>query len=183
MRGICGANRSDRALIRSMGLQLQTHAKPKARSAALRALKTGRTTHRLCQCAHQRKSEPGAPILAGDGTIGLRKALEQAPLLVYGNTNAAVGNGEFKQNRTGILTDFAGFDPNDPVLAELDCIADEIGEHLPQAAVVPQAVPRCPDPVARYRQAFSLCRLCKQADSLPHDLLGVQRGRFQRQVA
>src|SRR5499425_3788817 len=82
-----------------------------------------RTTHHIDQALGNCQSQPGAPILAGCGRVGLGEGLKQVLLYLLSNADASVKN--FKFERRG-LRNKSAHDLHTAVLGKLDCVTHQV---------------------------------------------------------
>ena len=86
----------------------------------------------LDQAGGNRQAQAGAAIFAPGGTIRLREGLEDHLLLFLGNADAGVPNGEVqRKSLAGLLLDL-DLQNHFAAVGELDGIAQQIHDHLPQ---------------------------------------------------
>src|SRR5690606_22328887 len=84
------------ARVRALGQTLRPYADTEACPLPGLALAGYRTAHELGQTAHDGKPQAGSAELARTAAVNLREGLEQAGLLVGGNTDAAVAHLELQ---------------------------------------------------------------------------------------
>src|ERR1035437_6527305 len=96
------------------------------------ALHPDSAAHHLHQAFRNRKSQASAPKPARGGAVGLREGLEDALLLLRRDADARVLNHEMQHNpiwRAGLQ---GNLDANFALSSELDSVADQIDDNLPQ---------------------------------------------------
>ena len=93
-------------------------------------------THQLQQAAADGKPEAGSPKTPGDGLIGLAEWLKQFGLVFLRNADAAIADAETDSDHG--LPDFQHFQLqlDTPRFSELDGIANQVGQHLPDTQTI-----------------------------------------------
>jgi len=91
--------------------------------------------HQLDNVAADRQAEAGAAIAARMRTVRLLELLEHARQLIFGDADACVAN---RDDQINVVADPVAIDFHQhvAVLGELDCIADQIAEHLTQPGII-----------------------------------------------
>ena len=165
--------------------QLQQQVDDKGRACAGRALDADLPAHQPQQAPAYGQSQSGAAVLAGGGTIGLRKVIED-PLgglgrdadasVLHADAHLGCAGGFFQQCHPH--HDFA-------FGRELDGVAHQVGHHLPQpervAAQHHGRVVR--DELQGQLQSLGGRGLREHGQRFFHRVHQAEVGRFQRQVA
>ena len=131
------------------------------------------TAHEGHQLPRDGQPQAGAPELPGVRRVGLGEAVEEPFQLLVLDADTRVPHGETDFGQATFAPDLFRAD-GDPTLArELQGVADEIHQHLTQAAGIPQhELGQSGDPLQRQAQALFL-RL--EAEGLPHLLDQVRQ--------
>ena len=88
--------------------------------------------HQLDQPRRDRQAEAGAAEAAGRRAVRLRERLEDQLLLVARDADAGVDDREVQADLAGQLRRDVDAQPDLPAVGELDRVADQVDEHLPQ---------------------------------------------------
>ena len=101
---------------------------------ARRTLHADGAAHQRYQPCANRQAQPAATILACGAGLDLIKRLKQRLLTFWRYADAGIAHAEFNQ-RSGVRCRFlthCDSDENFALVGELDCIGDEIHQHLTQ---------------------------------------------------
>ena len=131
-----------------------------------------------------RKSQPGAAELAGGGTIGLGKGIENNRLLVGRNTYSGVRDLEFQYHYRATILGQPHDQPNLALVGEFHRIAKQIGQNLAQAMLIADQVQ--PQRVRQYHvegEPLSARRLDEQFVAFIHDGSEIERAMFEFELA
>ena len=89
--------------------------------------------HHLDQMRRDRQPQSGAAVAAGRRRVGLHERPEDLPLLVLRDADAGVGDGEAQRRlHRRSCARLATFDDDFARVGELDGVADQVDEHLPE---------------------------------------------------
>ena len=151
----------------------QFQLEPEGRAAAGFAGQADVAAHELQQLAGDGQPQPGAAVLAGRRTIGLREGLEQERLLRRGQADARVPHLNLEGKAVAQQRILGPYDQLNPALfGKLDRIAHQVYQHLLDPSGVPaQCTRQTRRQVRRERQAARLRLRGQQRQGLV-DLLG-----------
>src|ERR1039458_1994579 len=96
------------------------------------------STHHLHQAGRNRQTQASAAELALGGFIGLRERSEDVQPFLLRHSYAGIGHREVQNHMAGGLGFLFDGYHYFPSVGELDGVADEIDEHLPQATGITQ---------------------------------------------
>src|SRR5574343_64149 len=102
-------------------------------ATAQRALNADFPAHRGDQALRNGQPQPGAAVLSRRRSIGLRKLLEETPELLWRNTDSRILDAKGDGRGGAIAGGLADHQPDMPLFGELDGIAQQIDQDLPQA--------------------------------------------------
>ncbi len=114
------------------GLDFDGDGEPERRPLFPHAVGADVAAHQLDQLARDGQPEPGAAVFARHGAVGLLEGFEDARQRGGGNADAAVDHGEAQQHPAAAVAGAADRQVDHAVIGELDGVADQIDEHLPQ---------------------------------------------------
>src|SRR5208283_3630881 len=122
--------------LRLIGLHPEAGGKEERASAANRALYPDPAPHQFDKLPGNRQTQSRATVLARGGAVFLRETLKNSIHLALGNPDAGVGNGEAEATWPAVFR--IGLDTYlDPAMfGELDGVAEQIDDHLPQSVWV-----------------------------------------------
>jgi hypothetical protein len=110
------------------------------------ALQPDLPVHHLDQAAADRQAQAGAAVLAGGGHVALREGLEQAVGLLPRHADAGVLHRKAELAPLARRLQRLHAQPDLPALGELDRIADQVGEDLPEAKRITHQALAAPRP-------------------------------------
>jgi hypothetical protein len=111
-------------------------------------------THHLAQLLGDAEAEPGAAIAPRRRAVGLGEGVKNVPLLVGRDADPGIAHLKRQQNRSGVSIDGIDADTNLALFGELDRIAEQVGQDLPQASRIAETPPE----TCRDKQASPPCR-------------------------
>ncbi len=121
--------RGDR--VRRLLRELQQQGERAARAGL--AVDDDLSVHELGQALHDGEPEARAAVEARGRDVALRERLEDHRLALRRDADAAVGDGELDRGVRSAVRDRAGADDHLTPLGELERVAEQIGQDLPQA--------------------------------------------------
>src|SRR5581483_10958741 len=97
---------------------------------SLGALGPDSSAHQLGEMPGDGEAQPGSPVLARGGRMGLGEAFKDGLELVLGDADAGIGHGE--ANRAGLVDIRVVEDADDDgaAIRKLDGVADQVDEDL-----------------------------------------------------
>ena len=128
-----GVDVGERRLCRG-GIGLQSHREVEGAALAGFALQPHVATHQFDQAARYGQPEAGAAKAAGGRGVFLREGVENQLLLVRGDADAGVAHRQVDYQVLAILCVQFGVQRDLAALGELDRVADEVDQHLADAA-------------------------------------------------
>src|SRR6185436_4373831 len=114
----------------------ESRGEPESRPLRSRARNPNRTPHHFYKLLGNSQSEARPAVLTSRRAVGLRECLEEARLLRLANADPRIGHCEAHSNmRFGLLLLRS---PHDDLatVSKLDCVADQVGQHLSQTTRV-----------------------------------------------
>ena len=136
--------------------------------------------HQLDKLLADREPEAGPAISPGGGGIGLRKLGEQLRLRLRRDADAGIGD----LDSTGAGLTLSHLDQDVTVVRELDGVAHEVDEHLPEARAVADPFGWCGAvPVQHQGELASGCLRGEQVHHLGDDFAGVELPMFESEFA
>ena len=105
----------------------------KNRAAAFLALRIQGAAHAFGQGARNRQAQAGAAVATGDRVISLLEGIEHMLQALWRDADAAVVHGATEPQHFGIQRLPAGFDADGAFLGELQRIAQQVDQNLPDA--------------------------------------------------
>ena len=155
--------------------------KPESAALAGSALNPDFAAHQVDQPLADGQPEPGATILAGHRVVGLLEGIEQPRLRCAFDTDAGIGDREAQLQGVVGLGQRLHTQADRTVVGELDGIADEVDQHLPQTqgVALQEGVGDVFRQFAAQLQAFFLSLVLKHADHTVDTLRQRQWHFFQ----
>ena len=151
------------------------------------ALDADLAAHQLDQLLADGQAEAGAAVPARGGAVGLREALEDAACLLRRDADAGVGDRRSAGSARPRSVSRRAVDATHDLaaLGELDGVADEVDQHLAQAAGIADAARRARR--ARREQAssrpFCWARAARSRPALLDDVAEVEIDALELELA
>src|SRR5215471_550468 len=159
-------------------VQVESCGEAKGGSLADVAFDTDFAVHEFDELLRDCQSQAGAAVFARRRSVCLLKRLEHARLLVLGNADAGIGDGECQDHV--VVVPLLGADLDDDLarVRKLDRVADQIDNHLPQpAGVANQMIGNIRLDVAGNLQAFGVATKSQGLDAIA-EVVAQNEGDF-----
>ena len=158
----------------------QRDLEPEAGTLAGLGIHPDAPAHQRDDALADRKAQAGAAVQPRGRGIGLRERLEQLLLRFRVDADAGVADLETQLVLRGGLAGAAHVQRHAAALGELDCIAEQVGEHLAQAhGIAAHRQPHRGVDAERQPQALGLGRALHQHDHAFQQLAQVEADGFQ----
>ena len=128
--------RRRRRRLRLGGDPAQSHGHGERRAGAERAVDLDVAAHQLAQPLDDHQAEPGAAVAARHRAVGLGERAEQPRHHRRRDADPGVGDGQAQAPAVAVVAEVSQRDDDVAALGELDRVADQVGQDLPQAAGV-----------------------------------------------
>ena len=119
-----------------VGLFFETGCEPECGAGVGMAIETDFSIHQLDEALGNGKAEAAAAVFPCGGTVGLSERLEEQVAGLLTNADAGVLDREAQGGVVFGLSLYADADEHFALMGELDGVADEVGENLPESAGV-----------------------------------------------
>src|SRR5438067_1016968 len=153
-------------------------------AAARLAGQPDRAVHHFAELLRNAEPEPGAAIPPCRRTVGLGEGVENVPLFFHRNADAGVTDFEGKQNRRSISVDRIDANANRTLFGELDRVADQIGQDLPQPRrIADQRGRQSGRQETSQLQRFTKSGIAESLDDVLDQIAEIKRRLFELDLA
>ncbi len=132
------ASQAGRALFIRFGCLAEWQLEPERAALAFDALHAHASVHQFDQLFGDGRTQSGAAELATDARLGLREALEHARERLSAHSDTGVAHGKAQHDAVIVAIEHRDFDGDRSLLGELERVAEQVHEHLPQMVRIAQ---------------------------------------------